>query len=735
MKKILTGLIFLTAILSASAQPVFSDRNASPEKRAEDLVSRLTLEEKIPLMMFVSPAVDRLGIKKYNWWNEALHGVGRNGNATVFPMPIAMAASFDTELVEDVFSVVSDEARIKWNLIPSSPDNDLHYQCLTYWTPNINIFRDPRWGRGMETYGEDPYLTSQLGMAVVRGLQGDRKDGMVKTMACAKHYVIHSGPEWSRHSFDAVVSEKDLWETYMPAFKDLVMKADVDQVMFSYNRVFGTPAGANMRFMKDILEDEWGFDGIVVSDCWAVSDFYQGHEWVRTRAEAAAASIKAGMDLECGADLWAIPEAIEKGLITEADLDESLIKLFEYRYRMGEMDGVSPWDDLPIEKLCSDEHEALALKMARESIVLLKNNGILPLAKDSRVALIGPNANEKMVHWGNYNGYPKNTVSILDGLMDKGLDVRYTPGVPYADKTETASSLGQITSHIVGEVAMIITYDPERPEYNCQEVVKSLEGIDTVIFAGGIAPCLEGEEMPVSVPGFRGGDRTSIELPQVQKDLIRLLDEAGKKIIFINLSGSAMALADEDRRCDAVIQGWYLGQVAGTALADVICGDYNPSGKLPLTFYAGDNQLAEYESYAMKGRTYRYFEGKPLYPFGHGLSYTEFRFGKPKFITEDGSMAVAVDVKNIGRCSGETVVQLYVSKIDDEDGPIRTLRGYERISLDAGEKGRIVIPVNDETLLWWDEEVGRMATVPGKYILQIGDSSDENRLKTIKYCF
>ena len=335
MKKILTGLIFLTAVLSASAQPVFSDRNASPEKRAEDLVSRLTLEEKIPLMMFVSPAVDRLGIKKYNWWNEALHGVGRNGNATVFPMPIAMAASFDTELVEDVFSVVSDEARIKWNLIPSSPDNDLHYQCLTYWTPNINIFRDPRWGRGMETYGEDPYLTSQLGMAVVRGLQGDRKDGMVKTMACAKHYVIHSGPEWSRHSFDAVVSEKDLWETYMPAFKDLVMKADVDQVMFSYNRVFGTPAGANMRFMKDILEDEWGFDGIVVSDCWAVSDFYQGHEWVRTRAEAAAASIKAGMDLECGADLWAIPQAIEKGLITEADLDESLIKLFEYRYRMG----------------------------------------------------------------------------------------------------------------------------------------------------------------------------------------------------------------------------------------------------------------------------------------------------------------------------------------------------------------------------------------------------------------
>ena len=735
MKKILITSFLLIATLSAYAQPVFTDKAASPEKRAEDIVSRLTLEEKIPLMMFVSPAVERLGIKKYNWWNEALHGVGRNGNATVFPMPIAMAASFDTDLIEEVFTAVSDEARIKWNMLSPSAEDNLHYQCLTYWTPNINIFRDPRWGRGMETYGEDPYLTSQLGMAVVRGLQGERKDGMVKTMACAKHYVIHSGPEWSRHSFDAVVSEKDLWETYMPAFKDLVMKADVDQVMFSYNRVFGSPAGANKRFMREILEEEWGFDGIVVSDCWAVSDFYQGHEWVKTKAEAAAAALKAGMDLECGADLWAIPEAIEKGLITEADLDESLIKLFEYRYRMGEMDGSSPWDELPQEKLCSKEHADLALKVARESIVLLKNNGILPLSKNSKVALIGPNADERMVHWGNYNGYPLNTVTILEGLVSKGLDVNYVAGVPYVNGTAVSSALGQNTSHIVGEVAMRISYDPESPAFDHDAILQSLEGIDTIIFAGGIAPCLEGEEMPVSVPGFRGGDRTSIELPQVQKELVRLLDEAGKKIVFINLSGSAVALADEDRRCDALVQGWYLGQEAGKAIADVLCGDYNPSGKLPVTFYADDSQLADYESYDMEGRTYRYFDDKPLYSFGHGLGYTTFKYGKPQIIDENGKKAIAVDVRNTGKRSGETVVQLYVSKAGDKNGPSKTLRGYQRISLEAGEKGRVVLPLDDETFLWWNEQVGRMTPVEGKYILHVGDSSDDSRLKTVKFEF
>lgn len=734
MKRLLLTCAAALVVMTAAAQSKFTDKSASPRERAEDLVSRLTLEEKVPLLMFESPAVDRLGIKKYNWWNEALHGVGRHGNATVFPMPIAMAASFDTELLEEVFEIVSDEARIKWNQVPSNPEDNMQYQCLTYWTPNINIFRDPRWGRGMETYGEDPYLTGQLGMAVVRGLQGPREDGYVKTMACAKHYALHSGPEWSRHSFDAVASEKDLWETYLPAFKDLIQKSDVDQVMFAYNSLYGDPAGANMRFMRDILEDEWGFDGIVVSDCWAVEDFYKGHGWVKTQAEAAAASIKAGMDLECGSDLWGIPEAINKGMIKESDLDESLIKLFEYRYRMGEMDDKSPWDNLPAERLCSKEHADLALEMARESVVLLENEGILPLDKGEKVAIMGPNADEMMVHWGNYNGYPLNTVSVYDGIKAKGVDVKYIPGVPYAAGATVTSALGEVTSHIVGEVAMRISYDPANTAFDYDSFVRATDGYETVIFAGGIAPCLEGEDMPVRVPGFRGGDRETIQLPEVQKKMVQALKDAGKKVIFVNLSGSAVALTDEAAACEAVVQGWYLGQEAGTAIADVLYGDVNPSGKLPLTFYADDTQLADYESYDMKGRTYRYFEGKPLYPFGHGLSYTTFKFGKGKVVTsKDGAKVFVVKVKNTGKRDGATVAQLYLSRTNDPEGPIKTLRGFKRVSIQAGKTAEVRIPIDEETFLWWNPQAGRMTPTTGEFILHYGDTSDESDLKTLKY--
>lgn len=734
MKRLLLTCAAALVVMTAAAQSKFTDKSASPRERAEDLVSRLTLEEKVPLLMFESPAVDRLGIKKYNWWNEALHGVGRHGNATVFPMPIAMAASFDTELLEEVFEIVSDEARIKWNQVPSNPEDNMQYQCLTYWTPNINIFRDPRWGRGMETYGEDPYLTGQLGMAVVRGLQGPREDGYVKTMACAKHYALHSGPEWSRHSFDAVASEKDLWETYLPAFKDLIQKSDVDQVMFAYNSLYGDPAGANMRFMRDILEDEWGFDGIVVSDCWAVEDFYKGHGWVKTQAEAAAASIKAGMDLECGSDLWGIPEAINKGMIKESDLDESLIKLFEYRYRMGEMDDKSPWDNLPAERLCSKEHADLALEMARESVVLLENEGILPLDKSEKVAIMGPNADEMMVHWGNYNGYPLNTVSVYDGIKAKGVDVKYIPGVPYAAGATVTSALGEVTSHIVGEVAMRISYDPANTAFDYDSFVRATDGYETVIFAGGIAPCLEGEDMPVRVPGFRGGDRETIQLPEVQKKMVQALKDAGKKVIFVNLSGSAVALTDEAAACEAVVQGWYLGQEAGTAIADVLYGDVNPSGKLPLTFYADDTQLADYESYDMKGRTYRYFEGKPLYPFGHGLSYTTFKFGKGKVVTsKDGAKVFVVKVKNTGKRDGATVAQLYLSRTNDPEGPIKTLRGFKRVSIQAGKTAEVRIPIDEETFLWWNPQAGRMTPTTGEFILHYGDTSDESDLKTLKY--
>lgn len=735
MKKlqILFASLFIAGV-SAFAQPAYLDKNLSPRERAEDLVSRLTIEEKVPLLMFESPAVERLGIKKYNWWNEALHGVGRHGNATVFPMPISMAASFDTELLEEVFTTVSDEARIKWNQVPSNPEDNMQYQCLTYWTPNINIFRDPRWGRGMETYGEDPYLTAQLGMAVVRGLQGTREDGYVKSMACAKHYALHSGPEWARHSFDATASEKDLWETYLPAFKDLVQKTDVDQIMFAYNSMYGEPAGANKRFMLDILVDEWGFDGIVVSDCWAVEDFYNGHKWSKDRAEAAAAAMKAGMDLECGDALWGLPEAIERGLITEEELNESLVKLFEFRYRMGEMDDKSPWDDLPSERLCSKEHADLALKMARESVVLLENDGILPLSKNEKVAVMGPNAQELMVHWGNYNGYPLHTVSVLDGIKAKAKDVKYIPGVPYVAGSTVTSALGEVTSHIVGEVAMRINYDANNTDFDYDAFVKAAEGYETVIFAGGIAPCLEGEDMPVRVPGFRGGDRETIALPEVQKKMIQALRQAGKKIVFVNLSGSAVALADESAACDAVVQGWYLGQEAGTAIADVLYGDVNPSGKLPVTFYSDDSQLADYESYDMKGRTYRYFDGEPLYPFGHGLSYTDFKISKGRVVkAADGSMEFVASVKNTGKCDGATVIQLYVSKEGDDEGPVKTLRGYKRVEVAAGKTAEVRIPMDAETFLWWNPETGRMNPMHGEYILHYGETSDDKALKTFEY--
>lgn len=735
MKKlqIIISSLFIAGV-SAFAQPAYLDKNLSPRERAEDLVSRLTIEEKVPLLMFESPAVERLGIKKYNWWNEALHGVGRHGNATVFPMPISMAASFDTELLEEVFTTVSDEARIKWNQVPSNPEDNMQYQCLTYWTPNINIFRDPRWGRGMETYGEDPYLTAQLGMAVVRGLQGSREDGYVKSMACAKHYALHSGPEWARHSFDATASEKDLWETYLPAFKDLVQKTDVDQIMFAYNSMYGEPAGANKRFMLDILVDEWGFDGIVVSDCWAVEDFYNGHKWSKDRAEAAAAAMKAGMDLECGDALWGLPEAIERGLITEEELNESLVKLFEFRYRMGEMDDKSPWDDLPSERLCSKEHADLALKMARESVVLLENDGILPLSKNEKVAVMGPNAQELMVHWGNYNGYPLHTVSVLDGIKAKAKDVKYIPGVPYVAGSTVTSALGEVTSHIVGEVAMRINYDANNTDFDYDAFVKAAEGYETVIFAGGIAPCLEGEDMPVRVPGFRGGDRETIALPEVQKKMIQALRQAGKKIVFVNLSGSAVALADESAACDAVVQGWYLGQEAGTAIADVLYGDVNPSGKLPVTFYSDDSQLADYESYDMKGRTYRYFDGKPLYPFGHGLSYTDFKISKGCVVkAADGSMEFVASVKNTGKCDGATVIQLYVSKEGDDEGPVKTLRGYKRVEVAAGKTAEVRIPMDAETFLWWNPETGRMNPMHGEYILHYGETSDDKALKTFEY--
>jgi beta-glucosidase len=662
------------------------------------IVSQLTLEEKAALMRFESPAIPRLGIPEYNWWNEALHGVARNGEATMFPMPIGMAASFDPELLLKVFDAVSDEAIEKyWDGIREKtldPSVSLWYKGLTFWTPNINLFRDPRWGRGMETYGEDPYLTGVMGCAVVRGLQGE--DGG-KVHACAKHYAVHSGPEYSRHHFNAEVSERDLRETYLPAFKDLVQKADVQEVMFAYNRFRGFPCGASEYLLQDILRGEWGYKGLIVSDCGAVQDFYNegAHGFSADRVEASAAAVKAGTQLECG---WAFPgiiEAVKSGILDESLLDSAVEKLLYERMRLEENAGNLKM----LETVSSDAHRQLSLEMTRESLVLLKNDGILPLSGGTPVALVGPNAADSVMMWGNYNGTPRHTVTLLEALQARIPGLKYVEGCPL----------------VMGETDL-------------EGLISQLDGFETVVFAGGISPSLEGEEMPVSVPGFTGGDRTTIELPAVQREAVAALAAAGKKVIFVNFSGSAIALEPESRICSAILQAWYPGQEGGTAIADVLLGDYNPCGKLPVTFYCGDGQLPDYEDYAMTGRTYRFMKEKPLYSFGYGLSYTRFKMGKPRI---RAGKKLVVRVRNTGKKKGTEVIQLYVRKAGDENGPGKTLRGFKRITIPAHRSRRVVIPLTDETFAWWSEEAQDVVPSSGKYTIMVGTSSSDDDLKCL----
>ena len=749
-------LFFVSCILvtaAAFAQP-YKDKSLSPEERAKDLVSRLNLEEKASLMMHTSAPVEAFGIPAYNWWNEALHGIARNGKATVFPQPVGMAASFDEPLVYEVFTAASDEARVK-NRQAREKGHVRQYQGLTFWTPNINIFRDPRWGRGMETYGEDPYLTGQLGMAVVRGLQGPSDAEILKAHACAKHYAVHSGPEWNRHSYNAEVSERDLRETYLPAFKDLVTKADVQEVMIAYNRFRGVPCGANDYLINTILRGEWGYKGLITSDCWAVSDFYEEgrHDYSQDVVHAVAAAVAAGTDTECGSAYVHIPEAVEQGLLSESDVDRNLIRLLAARFRLGELDGISPWDNTLTDDIVEgEEHLALARKMAQESIVLLQNKGdILPLKADARIALIGPNADDREMQWGNYNPVPEKTVTLADALKARipglvtfrGCGIVGSEYMPQPDPNSPLSQamgksdeeLEAIAKRFAIGVQDIRNYvrRQERmqrnflPELDADEVLRQLEGIDIVVFAGGISPSFEGEEMPVSLPGFKGGDRTDIELPQVQRDLLKRLHQAGKKVVFINFSGSAIGLEPETESCDAILQAWYPGQEGGTALADVLFGDVNPSGKLPVTFYRNVNQLPDFEDYNMKGRTYRYFTGSPLFAFGYGLSYTTFQYGKARV---EGN-SIIIPVKNAGKRNADEVVQLYVRRPDDAEGPLKSLRHFRRVHIPAGKTVNVCLPLEDETFLGWSEEAQNMVTLPGEWELLYGGSSDA--LQTLKY--
>ncbi len=745
----------LAAALSALAQPYpYQNKNLPPEQRAADLLGRLTLEEKASLTMHASPAIPRLGIKQYNWWSEALHGIARNGSATVFPQPIGMASSFDERLIEEVFTAASDEARVKYL---ETKDNVKVYQGLTFWTPNINIFRDPRWGRGMETYGEDPFLTGRLGMAVVRGLQGPEDSPVRKTHACAKHYAVHSGLESNRHRFDAVVSERDLRETYLPAFKDLVTKAHVQEVMTAYNRFRGEPCAASSYLVDQILRKEWGYQGMVVSDCWAIPDFFEKgrHGFTDSPAKAAALAVHNGLDVECGSTFVNIPAAVEQGLLDVADLDRNLMRILTERFRLGEMDGSSPWDDLDPAIVEGPEHRALSLKMARESLVLLQNNGILPLRPGQKVAVIGPNADDAEMMWGNYNPVPKSTVTLLDAFKARdpqivnfrGCGIIGAEYMPENNPDDRMAQLMNLSNEELEEVAKQyainindvkayarrtkLLHDSFLPKLDANDVLQRLEGIDVVVFAGGISPRLEGEEMPVQLPGFSGGDRTDLELPAVQRDLLKVLHAAGKKVILVNFSGCAISLVPETESCDAILQAWYPGQEGGTAIVEALYGEFNPSGKLPVTFYRSVDQLPEVEDYNMEGHTYRYFRGSPLFPFGFGLSYTDFHFGAAK--VQNGVLEFTV--RNTGKRNGTEVVQLYVRKPGDVGGPNKTLRAFQRVTVMAGASATVRIPLDDEVFTWWSESAQNMVPVHGEYELLYGSSSADADLKKVHYKF
>ena len=852
MKKIAT-ILFSAATLTISAQQLpYQNPQLTAEQRADDLLKRLTLEEKVSLMMDNSPAIERLGIPQFQWWNEALHGVGRNSYATVFPITMAMAASWDDALLHRVFTAVSDKARVKAQQAKRS-GNIKRYQSLSFWTPNINIFRDPRWGRGQETYGEDPYLTSKMGLAVVRGLQGVGYNGedlgiskYRKLLACAKHFAVHSGPEWNRHTFNIEnLPERDLWETYLPAFKALVQEGKVAEIMCAYQRIDGQPCCGQHRYEQQILRDEWGFEGLITSDCGAIRDFLpRWHNVAQNSAEATAKAILAGTDVECGSEYKHLPEAVRRGDIKEADLDKSLRRLLIARFELGDLDpdDMNPWTKIPESVVASKEHKALAKAMALKSIVLLKNNGVLPLGSHD-IVVMGPNANDSIMMWGNYSGFPTRTVTALEGIRQKS-SVKYIQGcgltrneafesrmqelrdplgnkglqATYWNNTKMEGAPAAVT-RIEGPVRLSnggntvfapgvsldhfsarydATFIPTRNEtvsfeisgddrlrllvnadtlvnhwsarqrihggkkeiavkagqhYRIQidyakdegyaalnfdirckmnptpeQILAQIGATGTVVFVGGISPSLEGEEMRVSEPGFKGGDRTSIELPQVQRDMLAMLHKAGKKVVFVNCSGSAIALTPELESCDAILQWWYGGEMGGEALAEILFGDETPSGKLPVTFYRSTDDLPDFEDYTMKNRTYRYFTGEPLFPFGYGLSYTQFEIGKPTY----SKNKVSVSVKNTGTRKGIETVQVYIRNLNDPNGPLKSLRAYQQVALDAGQAKTVSIDLPRQSFEGWDVKTNTMRVSPGRYELMVGSSSADSDLKKIK---
>ncbi len=708
----------------------FQDTSLPFEARAADLVGRLTLDEKVAQMQDHAPAIPRLGIPAYNWWNEALHGVARSGLATVFPQAIGLAATWNDSLMFQVATVISDEARAKHQEYVRQ-DSRARYQGLTFWSPNIKIFRDPRWGRGQETYGEDPFLTGTLAVQFIRGMQGDDST-YLKTIATVKHFAVHSGPEPDRHIFNAVVSERDLHETYLRAFAMGIQDGPAWSIMCAYNRLYGKAACGSDLLLDDVLRGRWGFKGYVGSDCGAIDDIYERHRIVQTAAEAAALGVNSGTDLECGDTYASLVTAVQQGLITEARIDTAVTRLFLARVKLGMFDppDMVRWAQIPFSVLDDSAHRALARQAARESIVLLRNrHHTLPLSKSLRtIAVIGPDADDPRMLLGNYHGEPADPVTPLRGIREAlpGARVIYARG---ADLAEGYSGLERAPGSAPAAA------DSDSAASLDSAAVQAAEQADAVVLFLGLTANLEGEEMRLDVPGFKGGDRTTIDLPAPQKALLERIVKVGKPTVLVLMSGSALAVTWAQRHVNAIVEAWYPGQAAGLAIADVLFGDYNPAGRLPVTFYRSTADLPPFDDYAMAGRTYRFFTGKPLYAFGYGLSYTKFKYShlttSAKTLAASDSLSVAVDVKNDGKVRGDEVVQLYVRHEGSRvPRPRLDLRGYRRITLDPGQSRRVSFTLSGASLAWWDSTAQRWTVEQDRVRLQVGGSSDADRAHT-----
>jgi beta-glucosidase len=710
-----------TRIPEIAEPAIWRDPELPLKQRAHDLIRRMSLEEKVAQLQNEAPAIARLGLPAYNYWNEALHGVANNGIATVFPEPVGMASTWNPELLHQEGTVIGIEGRAKFYDYASKHNGDSKWWTgLTFWTPNINIFRDPRWGRGQETYGEDPYLTGAIAVEFIKGIQGDDLKYML-AMACAKHYAVHSGPERARHRFNAKPSERDLYEMYLPQFEMAVREGHVAGVMGAYNAVYGVPCCASTFLLDDLLRKQWGFEGYVVSDCSAIRDISnrRQHRYVETPEEAAAIAVKAGCNLCCGGDYNALVKAVQKGLISEKQINEALYYTLWTRFRLGLFDPPEQvtYSKYTIEDNDTPEHGQVALEVARQSLVLLKNDGTLPLdrSKYKRIAVIGPNGKSTSMLEGNYHGSASHPISILDGIKQAAgadIEVTFAQGSPNTTKPGTAAWSRQDNE----------TKRPVQELY--EEALSNAENADLIIYVGGLTPAQEGE----------GFDRDSIELPEVQEKLVQALYATGKPMVMVNCSGSAIALLWESENLPAILQVWYPGQEGGRAVAEVLFGDINPSGHLPVTFYRATSDLPAFTDYSMSNRTYRYFSGKPLYAFGHGLSYTKFDYKsgklKSKKIAANGTVKVSFTVKNSGKCDGDDVAQVYYRHVDSKvPQPKLALCGFARVHLKQGESEKVTIKIPAERLRYWDTEKKQYMIEPGKYEILVGAASDDIRLK------